>query len=860
MTLPKPPLKATKLPGGWPKIIQIADDLRGRNSDGYLPAIGGILANIKGHQASLSKGTTCSPFTATVIGVAFDPTYPRDDLKGDAYVPLCNEGKDPMKYPDFYHEHNTVNDNAANAVAAWGLGELIEAQDLRRGDLVEIGWQNDHGHAVFCWDVHLDEHGKVDCIQILGSHGGHAGDTGVSIWGCSGKPWLEGGNPKQKNGTGNYAKLRKQIFVDEDEIVRQGWWLVLPEVKASSINLDTFRVRPRLPLLDKGNKTGIWAKKIRAAHFHYDGAKAEPYSMKGGAASSVPASAPGHIDAPVTTIKGNDIKKDPAAPAKVQPKPVKQDEKKPLNWQHDVERAMQDFFKAQWIKSDPGSSDNINDAKSQAAIKEFQTLFKLLVDGIVGKQTKGAIAKQLPACHRQAAAQEMLGKLYRGKKLGSDPGGPDGTNNSKTQAAVKDFQKANGLAQTGVPDADTLAKLEAAVADHAPSASKHGLEPRLTAAYWLGNSVAPGGTATLRVHSHDLKTGFELRLLLKDIIVGNDVESTVKLAVTGEQSQVAVPMPKQFVHGSMVVATLKATLEDGTKLEQLAAAPLFVLNEPIKPAPAPVAAGDLEIFFKFKGTTGERETPKDHLYVAYKVPGKPQAWFIKGRFMTDVDGAPNCYHPDNLNVRTDYLKFDLLQHKGALDWRANGGKPGNWFGVVTDTGEKTGTPIVQGDNDPCPGFYVSSTSLSDSTKKRNDPRRYVDARVIPYIAFPGQVYNEGAQGTRFTRVTKGPTGRLGDFLTVVNPDADEAHRYTHAIFADMGGFDDPHFGEGSPALGQKVHAAGLVEAKLLYILYPHSGAGPGKIPTADEVRQKGEELFKQWGGMDEVKRVLPLMK
>ena len=160
MTLPKPPLAPTKLPGGWSKIIQIADDLRARNTDGYLPAIGGILANVKNHQALLCKGTTCSPFTATVIGVAFDPKYPRDDLKGDAYVPLCNGGKDAMKYPDFYHEHNTVNDNAANAVAAWGLGKVIDAEDLRRGDLVEINWNNDHGHAVFCWDVHLGRPGQ----------------------------------------------------------------------------------------------------------------------------------------------------------------------------------------------------------------------------------------------------------------------------------------------------------------------------------------------------------------------------------------------------------------------------------------------------------------------------------------------------------------------------------------------------------------------------------------------------------------------------------------------------------------------------------------------------------------------------
>jgi hypothetical protein len=202
------------------------------------------------------------------------------------------------------------------------------------------------------------------------------------------------------------------------------------------------------------------------------------------------------------------------------------------------------------------------------------------------------------------------------------------------------------------------------------------------------------------------------------------------------------------------------------------------------------------------------------------------------------------------------LKVDLLAHKGALDSNKNGGGPGNWFGVVTD--EKTGEPIVQGPGDPCPGFYVSSTSLVDGTKRSHDPSRYVDARKIPYIAFPGQVYS--AKGPRFARVGEGPTGEIGDFVTVVNPAADDTHKYCHAVFGDMGGKDDPHFGEGSPALAQKVHAAGVVDAKLLYIIYPHSGSGRYRIPTLEEIQEKGEALFTAWGGMEEVKRVLPLMK
>jgi GH25 family lysozyme M1 (1,4-beta-N-acetylmuramidase) len=143
----------------------------------------------------------------------------------------------------------------------------------------------------------------------------------------------------------------------------------------------------------------------------------------------------------------------------------------------------------------------------------------------------------------------------------------------------------------------------------------------------------------------------------------------------------------------------------------------------------------------------------------------------------------------------------------------------------------------------------------DRSKKRNDPSRYVDARKIPYLAWPPQI--EAEKGSRFTRVSQGPTGRIGDFITAVNP---KNNKVAHCIYADRGGGDDPHFGEGSPALGKLLDAWGPAEPDILYIVYPHSGAGQGTIPMAEEIREKGEKLFKEWGGMDEVNRVLPLME
>ena len=60
------------------------------------------------------------------------------------------------------------------------------------------------------------------------------------------------------------------------------------------------------------------------------------------------------------------------------------------------------------------------------------------------------------------------------------------------------------------------------------------------------------------------------------------------------------------------------------------------------------------------------------------------AMFFESGLAVDADGAPDAYHP--LDLGTDYLR--------------NAGSPGNWRGIVTDTGRPNGKPVVQGPCDP----------------------------------------------------------------------------------------------------------------------------------------------------------------
>jgi hypothetical protein len=72
-----------------------------------------------------------------------------------------------------------------------------------------------------------------------------------------------------------------------------------------------------------------------------------------------------------------------------------------------------------------------------------------------------------------------------------------------------------------------------------------------------------------------------------------------------------------------------------------------------------------------------------------------------------------------------------------LDFLANAGEPGNWFGIVTDDGRSDGNPLLQNSDGPAPGAFVSATSYRWPRHERTDPRAYADAASVPYIVLPG---------------------------------------------------------------------------------------------------------------------------
>jgi len=194
------------------------------------------------------------------------------------------------------------------------------------------------------------------------------------------------------------------------------------------------------------------------------------------------------------------------------------------------------------------------------------------------------------------------------------------------------------------------------------------------------------------------------------------------------------------------------------------------------------------------------------------------AILYRAKFAVDADGSPRAYGPNDT----------------GLDWTANAGYPGNWWGVVTDI---NGDPVIQGAGDPYPGMYVSTTSLVQSGYSNTNPLRYVDSENIPFIALPSALLSLGNIS-------------LGDLVYTKNITNGNT---SFAYFVDGG--PAGKLGEGSiylaSALGlnSNPRTGGTSQQIIDYVVFPQSGYGQGTHLTLAQINSMGQTELIAAGGI-----------
>lgn len=113
-----------------------------------------------------------------------------------------------------------------------------------------------------------------------------------------------------------------------------------------------------------------------------------------------------------------------------------------------------------------GKVDGVTGSNTENAIMKFQKANKLTADGVVGNGTSklllAAAAKSTKSVSVSSNALSIKEIQAALKKLGYFTGTVDGITGSKTEAAIKKFQKANKLTADGVIGTTTKNKLVAA--------------------------------------------------------------------------------------------------------------------------------------------------------------------------------------------------------------------------------------------------------------------------------------------------------------------------------------------------------------------------------------------------------------
>lgn len=442
----------TVFQGGVERMIKIFNDLREENTGAYGS---GVCGGISGWGIKGRSITSCSPFTATVIGILFDP----NGTVGGACNPTYNNGADDLP-KTFYAMHNGnfhgklpkgvkgVN-SSAESLLYYNLAYEIQPKDLRRGDMVGIDWSGGGGHAVFVWDVHLDDKQFTDAFCFVSSNGkiqmiydpaDPAGPkkhlsrdidpktkknkarkvlekncygVGISIGGVGtqGKDYF--------NNIANIKKVpahkrkdvitpKKTIFVDRPEHIKDAGWHAIPGKSKGSIDLTTWKeCDPKHPptiaysrlarircvrfwgFPPPENRDGESEREIKDFLLAKEKAK---YPMPPSYATGTGAAAKPTLEAEKPATAKGDVEKVKNAAPKLAEQPKKPE--KFTAQQLWVEDALGAFFDHDWLETDPGDRKNPNDAESKKAIKEFQEKWKLSpADGVARPEHRKVMEK-----------------------------------------------------------------------------------------------------------------------------------------------------------------------------------------------------------------------------------------------------------------------------------------------------------------------------------------------------------------------------------------------------------------------------------------------------------------------------------
>jgi hypothetical protein len=209
----------------------------------------------------------------------------------------------------------------------------------------------------------------------------------------------------------------------------------------------------------------------------------------------------------------------------------------------------------------------------------------------------------------------------------------------------------------------------------------------------------------------------------------------------------------------------------------------------------------------------------------FQLDERPGPLFWTSRLHVDADGSGRAYHRAGSPPGLDYLANAGSQAQG-------------WWGISVGP---DGRPYIQTEEDPNPGFYISTTALEDYGLPRNNPARYVDSEKVPFFVLPSKPHFGASLAD------------LGMFFNL------ETGASSWGIYADVGPANQ--IGEGSMKLNENLgfssdaKTGGTEKEIIATVLFPGSKIGWPR--SNEELEAAAKAAFEKWGGLGSLKAGLP---
>lgn len=227
------------------------------------------------------------------------------------------------------------------------------------------------------------------------------------------------------------------------------------------------------------------------------------------------------------------------------------------------------------------------------------------------------------------------------------------------------------------------------------------------------------------------------------------------------------------------------------------------------------------------------------------------------QMQVNTDGAPDAYHPDDIGIT--HICNGVSVGPGCT-WKANclpefrraraegfrGPTKVCFFAMATGA---DGVPLIQGEGDPKPGYFVSTTALQQPGQRARTPAAQLDSNTVPFAVIPGNWQSSGRPGPK-----------LGDFGVAYRRSTGQL---AYFVIGDTGPRNK--LGEGSIALHQAlgndpfVMRYGLRRARqgiggrdVVYLLFPGS-AQPGEHLDSASIERQTQPLFDRFGGIERLR-------